>query len=332
MRKIIICGAGNRCRNIYPFMRYLLNKGNMEGKEYGKICGFIDINSEIVFFDEYKVWSPDVLDKRTDKDVNSDAVYFITPEREEIILFYKEKLNGKSFVVYEDILSLARLLHISNTEVSREFCAYNHIHGMDKYFAIAEEPFALDTFWSQESMFKQLFDKMDISNVIELACGKGRHVGRYIEKAGHVTLVDILQENIDICRERLKQNEGKISYYKNSGSDLCNLPTESYSALFCYDAMVHFELLDISNYLKDIFRVLQRGGKALLHHSNYDAFYDARYENSKVHGRAFMNYKIFAYLALQAGFSIIRQEIIDWGEGRERTAHLDCITLLEKPL
>lgn len=326
MKKIIICGIGNRCKEIYPFMKYLLKK------KYATILGGIDTNSEIKFFDKFSVWNPEVLDNEIGGSMDPDIVYFITPESEDIISFYKNKLKDKSYVVYENRQSLARLLDISITEINREFCAYNHINGMNKYFTIAEEQFAIDIFWSRESIFKQLFDTMDISNVIELACGRGRHIGQYIEKADHVTLVDILEENIDICKERMKMNEEKISYYKNNGFDLHDLLSESYSAVFCYDAMVHFELLDINNYLKDIFRVLQRGGKALLHHSNYDAFYDVYYGNSPIHGRAFMNYKIFAYLALQAGFRILRQEIIDWGENEKRAVHLDCITLLEKPL
>lgn len=322
MKKIVFCGAGMRCKEIYPFLQYLL-----KNKKCGVICGVIDINPEIKYFDKIPVWLPDVLDGEEKDDTDSETVYLITSSKKNIVDYYVSRMKNRQYVVYQDRQSLANLLDISMTEMYREFCAYNHIHGMDKYFARAEEQFAIDAFWSQESVFKQLFDKMEISNVIELACGRGRHVEHYIEKAGHVTLVDILQENIDICRERLKKSEGKISYYQNNGYDLHDLPSENYSALFCYDAMVHFELLDISDYLKDIFRVLYKGGRALLHHSNYDAFYDVHYENSQIHGRAFMNYKIFAYLASQAGFRILKQEIIDWGGN---AVQLDCITLLEK--
>lgn len=316
-KKIILCGVGNRCREIYPFIKYLV-----ENKHVGRICGAIDINPDIQNIDDLPVSRPEILDDYAE----DGTIFFITVSDKDIIQFYRERIGDKPCVIYENIRSLAKLFDLDLTELRRDFCAYRHISGMDDYFLEAEETYSINIFWEEESPFKQQFNKLDYSNIIELACGRGRHVNKYIEYAGYVTLVDILQKNIDICKERFK-NYTNISYYKNNGFDLHNLSSESYSALFCYDAMVHFELLDISNYLKEIFRVLHRGGKALLHHSNYDAFYDGTYANS-ICGRAFMNYKIFAYLALQAGFRVLKQEVIDWPGG---AVQLDCITLLEKP-
>lgn len=89
--------------------------------------------------------------------------------------------------------------------------------------------------------------------------------------------------------------------------------------------MVHFELLDIYSYLRETYRVLRKGGRALLHHSNYDSDYKNSFANNAA-GRSFMNSAIFAYLSYRAGFTIVEQRVIDWA-GREK---LDCITLLEK--
>ena len=61
-------------------------------------------------------------------------------------------------------------------------------------------------------MIYQMFCQLNLDYVIELAVGRGRHVPRYMEKANHITLVDILQKNIDFCRERFKDND-KIAYY-----------------------------------------------------------------------------------------------------------------------
>lgn len=315
-KKIILCGVGNRCKEIYPFIKYVINK-----KQNQIIYGAIDINPNINDLEGIPVWRPGVLDKN----VGDEEIYLITVKNKDIINFYKERLKDRPYIVYENIQSLTKLLNLDNIEISREYCAYSHINNMDEYFVEAEEQASIDLFWSKNSIFKKMFNQLDDSNIIELACGRGRHVEQYIEHAGNVTLVDILQKNIDICRERFK-NHTNINYYRNNGFDLHDLVSESYSAIFCYDAMVHFELLDINEYLKDIFRVLNKGGKALLHHSNYDAFYNGTFE-SGIHGRAFMNYKIFAYLAFKEGFHVLNQEIINWGE----IMHLDCITLLEKP-
>ena len=89
--------------------------------------------------------------------------------------------------------------------------------------------------------------------------------------------------------------------------------------------MVHFEMIDIYRYLKDIFRVLKPGGMALIHHSNNSDDYKASFTNS-IYGRSFMSDKIFAYLAYRCGIEICNQKVIDWG-----VENLDCISLIMKP-
>lgn len=89
--------------------------------------------------------------------------------------------------------------------------------------------------------------------------------------------------------------------------------------------MVHFELLDISCYLKETYRVLKHGGKALFHHSNNYSDYKASYDDA-VHARSFMSDRIFAYLSYRAGFTVVEQNLVDWGG----VSKLDCLTLLKK--
>lgn len=44
------------------------------------------------------------------------------------------------------------------------------------------------------------------------------------------------------------------------GNDLKELERENYTALFTYDAMVHFEFLDVNDYLRETYRVLKKVG------------------------------------------------------------------------
>lgn len=224
--------------------------------------------------------------------------------------------------VHYSIAEYAGLKGMNRVDFNREFCAFYHIDDMDVYFERAES--ALSTFWDDKSEFKRMFMQLDLENVIELACGRGRHVSQYLADAGKITLVDILAKNIDFCKERFSDCD-KIRYYKNNGYNLEELEDNTYTALFCYDAMIHFEMLDIYQYLLDIYRVLVPGGKALLHHSNNDKDYKNAFDNN-IGGRNFMSKDIFAYLSYRAGFEILEQQVLDWEE-----PDLDCLTLIQKP-
>jgi len=193
------------------------------------------------------------------------------------------------------------------------------------YYDLAEK--SLWPFWSEGPPFLRMFDTCDLTSVVELACGHGRHAAYLSEhyQFSHITLVDINQSNIDFCRRRFDGND-RFSYLTNSGSDLAPLRCSAYTSLFCYDAMVHFEYDDVFAYLKEIHRILRPTGRALLHHSNNDQNPGARYSDSPC-WRNFMSSKLFAHAAIRSGFLVVEQQLVDWaGE-----AQIDCVTLLVKP-
>ena len=305
MKKIVLYGAGKRGRGIYQFLQH---KGYSD-----MIYCFCDKKAkEIEAIEGKRVMLPEELR-------DSDITYCITlldGDEREII---RNEFGIENCI---DFSELPVLLNVDRVEFNRDFCAFYHNEGMDSYFEKAEKEVGI--FWDFNSEFYKMFQKLDISNVIELGCGRGRHVVNYIDKAENITLVDILQKNINICKERYKGEE-KIKYYKNDGYDLKELAADAYSALYSYDAMVHFELLDINSYLRDIYRVLKEKGRVLLHHSNYHADYRADFSNAPG-SRSFMSKECFAYLAYRAGFEILEQKVIDWNGVKE----LDCVTLLEK--
>lgn len=229
--------------------------------------------------------------------------------------------DGCCYYGMEDI---ADYLGVDKVAFNRAYIAFFHDGRMDNYYSSAEEKRNLDIFWGEHSDFLHLFRQLDLTEVIELACGRGRHVGQYLDSAGSVTLVDILEKNIAACQERFRAYRN-VHYYCNNGFDLKQLESGKYTALFSYDAMVHFEMMDIYQYLKDIYRVCAKGGRVLIHHSNYAQDYKASFLNSP-HGRSYMTDGIFAYLAFRSGFKVLEQKVISWGESRD----IDCITLLEK--
>ena len=250
---------------------------------------------------------------------------FILAVKKEYAPEVVDKLKRDSAKVYEELdVLLVDELHLFNrVDYEREFCAISHIDTMDEYFDKAEENDSINIFWKNDSTFYRCFRKLNLDSVVELACGRGRHVPRYLDDSKHVTLVDVLDKNIDFCRRRFSQFEN-IDYVVNNGFDLASLKDDSYTSIFTYDAMVHFELLDIANYLNESYRVLKRGCAALYHHSNNYSDYKASYADA-IESRSFMSDKIFAYLAYRAGFEVIEQHLIDW-----KYPELDCLTLVRK--
>lgn len=305
--QIIIYGAGERGRGIYNFFE----KYNQEQM----IWGFCDQNHEKIL---------EIEGKKVvgfEEAISYKMPFLISLTDEKIVKQIKNRIDASGGKVI-DFANVASFWGKDRNIVNRDFCAFFHVENMNQYFKEAED--STYVFLDNNSLFYELFKQLDLKNVIELACGRGRHVQYYIHKADKITLVDILKKNIDFCKNRFNDKDN-IYYYCNNGYNIEKLKTEQYTSLFCYDAMVHFEMMDIYEYLKDIYRVLIPGGKALLHHSNNTSDYKASFANAP-HGRSFMSKDVFAYLAYRAGFDVLEQKVIDWG-----IKDLDCISLIQKP-
>ncbi len=310
--KVIIYGAGENCKHMLSFLKYC----NLDSLVYA-VC---DSSKEKV--GSY-IFDKPVLSFEESNDLHLQyVVTALENNKKDICKFLSEKHQQ----YYKDVFDWLRFeLEFNPTDLNRDYCAFFHESMMDGYYDYAETEDCLRVFWGSSSVFLSMFNTLDLSSVIELACGKGRHVEQYADKAGQIVLVDILEKNIDFCKKRFMHRDN-IKYYQNNGHDLSELHDEEYSALFTYDAMVHFELFDIYNYLLETYRVLKRGGKGLFHHSNLMTSYDQTFANPhNSGGRNFMCKELFAYLAYKAGFEIIDQKVIDWN-----SPQMDCITLVQK--
>jgi len=182
----------------------------------------------------------------------------------------------------------------------------------------------LDTFWAPGSVFLPLFRQLDLSRVIELACGHGRHAAQILDQAGEITLVDLEPRNIEACRARFAVREG-LRYIVNAGNDLPGCEDGGHSALFCYDAMVHFEFLDVIAYLRETHRVLRPGGRALLHVSNNPQNPGGFYHQN-THWRNFGSLDAFLHVADRLGFERLASRTVDWPSAPA----LDGVMLLER--
>jgi len=179
-------------------------------------------------------------------------------------------------------------------------------------------------FWEKGGIFRKMLDQMDLEITLELACGHGRHAERVASLTSRLILMDIHEENLAVCRERLKEHD-HIEYVLNNGYDFQPVSDSSLSAIFCYDAMVHFSQDIVQSYLYDAARVLKPGGMALFHHSNYPGGNEVHYGQNP-HARNRMTQELFMQMATNAGLMVVESVIIPWGG----IPDLDCLTLLKR--
>jgi SAM-dependent methyltransferase len=199
------------------------------------------------------------------------------------------------------------------------------------YYDRAEQEDWMDLFWGQDSHFRRLFEKLDTTVAVDLACGHGRHSARLLSiKTGRhrpkkLYLLDVNQENVEYCKARFAGNPG-VQAFRNNGYDFAPLGDSAVSAIVCYDAMVHFEYDAVLSYIRDAFRILAPSGRALFHHSNLDSTPGGDYKQNP-HWRNFMSKNLFAHAANRAGFKVLEQVTLNW----DSTRKLDCLSFLEKP-
>lgn len=141
----------------------------------------------------------------------------------------------------------------------------------------------------------------------------------------NLTLVDIFDSNLEFCRNRLCAYPF-IRYIKNNGYSFEPIASQTVTAIYCYDSMVHFSPDIVESYLQDAERILLPGGKALFHHSNYSAPLDRHYGQNP-NARNHMTKELFSSFAAQSDLKVVESKVIDWSTNKE----LDCITLVQKP-
>ena len=203
-------------------------------------------------------------------------------------------------------------------------------HVQTPYYEEVEAGDRLGLFWGVQSVFRALFEQLDLDDSIEIACGRGRHAAQIVDKVGTLTLVDINQSNIDACRTRFS-GRSRVKYLVNSGADLHPLPSGSYSSVYSYDSMVHFEATDVISYLSEISRVLRPGGRALLHYSNTQDNPEGTYAEDP-RWRAFFSEPMMRHFGSRVGLRSLASKVISWPPPPvlSGTANADAVTLLEK--
>ncbi len=194
------------------------------------------------------------------------------------------------------------------------------------YFELAENAAATDAFWSSDTVFRKMFDKLDISELLEIAFGQGRHSARVPKIYRRMVLLDTSTTAIQVATDRFRNNTAVVTVLSSDGYTI-EQPDNSFTAAYSYDAMVHFEPTTVAAYLKELARVLKPGGKALLHHSVFDKNPAGVFTTSP-NWRNYMTKDLFLHYTSRACLRILDQRVFAWGD----VADSDALTLLEKPV
>ena len=195
------------------------------------------------------------------------------------------------------------------------------------YFDEAEA--AMQEQWS--NIIWPIIEGEDFTHVLDLACGHGRNTEMLRHLAKTIDLVDVNDICFQICRKRFgdQMADCRFRYHLTDGNGLPGIADNSISLVYSWDSMVHFDKLVMRSYVTEIARVLQRGGSAFLHTSNYGALAPDS-DWTKNHGnRSDMTADLLRQFSESAGLMVKFQRLSGKDDGRS-IDDLDCLTLLSK--
>lgn len=180
-----------------------------------------------------------------------------------------------------------------------------------EYFVKADSESWLNGMWADDSPFRQLLDKVDLTRTAEIACGFGRHSSKIVDRCKELYLIDTSIDGLNVARERLSSYPHVKFVLSEDGVSLPGIDDASLTTVFSYDAMVHFEPLTMACYMAECGRTLQKGGMACLHHSNYAGNPTGRID--KVPGwRNYMTLDLLSHFASRCGLAVVESVVIDW--------------------
>jgi SAM-dependent methyltransferase len=103
--------------------------------------------------------------------------------------------------------------------------------------------------------------------ILEIACGFGRWTDFLRTQCRRLIVVDLSQLCVEHCRKRFAQFDN-IQYWLNDGESLAMVPDSSIDFAFSFDSLVHADKKVMNAYISQFARILKRGAKAFVQHSN----------------------------------------------------------------
>ncbi len=186
------------------------------------------------------------------------------------------------------------------------------------YFQNAERD--IDAQWKE--IIWPLIREFDFTAVLELAPGAGRNTEKLCSLSKKIYAVDYNEYALDRCRKRLGESfQGcEIIYCCNNGSDLRMIPDKGISAVYSWDAMVHFDKSIIADYIAEFARILGPGGRGFIHHSDLGEKANKSIRRNPM-GRSNASREFVAAECARNGLAVALQKDLPWGD------ICDCVTI-----
>jgi ubiquinone/menaquinone biosynthesis C-methylase UbiE len=187
----------------------------------------------------------------------------------------------------------------------------------------AGEEWTLSEEWKQSLINDVMLKYIERDkSVLEIGPGAGRWTETLQKISKDVTIVDISDRCIEICKKRFSQCDN-ITYFVTGGSNLDFIPGETIDFVWSHDVFVHINPEDTERYLEEFSRILRKGGRGIIHHS----------KDGGLHGgwRSSMTDELFVKLLSKYGLSLVTQ-FDSWGKNGEFDVHYyhDTFTVFEK--
>jgi len=211
--------------------------------------------------------------------------------------------------------------------------AWNH------YYQRAEDGAIIQYEESIAPLLESIPDEAPISyqRMLDFPSGRGRMAQVFIDNHGNciekLVCCDANSDAIDYCRERFAHDK-RFDFLVNKVDEWRCIPLdfqdESFTFILSWDAMVHFSYKWIDFYINEIYRMLENGGYALVHHSNMaspDVVLKNKSEtwNDNPGGRTPVSAEDVKWISERCGFRIVKQTFVDI-----YVPNMDCVTLLYK--
>ena len=182
------------------------------------------------------------------------------------------------------------------------------------------------------ALFPRIQAFLPADTILEIAPGYGRWTRHLKDHCTKLIAVDYAEKCVKTCRERFRQSP-HIECHVNDGLTLPMVGDGAIDFAFSFDSLVHADLGIVASYVRELGRVLNNDGVAVLHHSNLAEVVgvpaDKYATEVKWHHRGTdVSHAEVARAAADSGLVTIGQELMNWGITPDLT---DCLTVVTRP-